>query len=210
MKRRNFVKSTLLGSLGISVFSIDAIAKYGIQDELVKKNIIASENHVRHGLFNPSVGEMHHVNSWLTNFKKDVFYKNGFSEGSKDMINLSFHLNKNDFKIHYLQDELLAIINGEGFRFDLINDRSIKVFTDDNFTCEAHQFIDSISIDASGDTFVISLDGAMNIEQYEIKPNEIALINKANAKEKVQIKSRASMNLNEQKRSIILTISKNI
>ncbi|MFT4986894.1 MAG: hypothetical protein ACI81Y_001897 [Glaciecola sp.] len=209
MERRNFVKSTILGGLGISIFSLDAFAKYGVQDEILKKSIIVSENHIRHGLFNPSVGQVHHFNSWFTNFKKDVFYKNGFSEGLYDMINLSFSLDNNDYKIHYLQDELLAIINGEALRFNLNNDRSIQVFSNEKFICEAHRFSGSKSIDVKGDMFVLSLESGICIEENEIKQDEIVLIDKSIAKEKVKIKSGNFTNHKEQKSGIILTISKN-
>jgi len=207
MERRKFVKSTILTGLGITILPIGAIAKAG-QFSAVNKTSIISENHVRHGLYNPMVGQSHDFKPWLQQFKKDVFFQNGISEGQEDMINLSFILDEQSIKIHKLKNEILVISNDRTMRQDLSSTNKIDISCSTDFYCRIVRFKKSIVIDKMKNISVLSLNNDLRVGGFDLLQNEIGFIDEEYSEEQIMIASKKN-NRQQNNDAVILIIAKN-
>jgi len=89
MKRRNFIKNSLLGSLALTVLPSNLLWASADQ-RLMVFEMPAAVTHIRHGLFDYQPSALLKKNcDWMGQFQKDVFLKYGLNEKDNGLIHLS-------------------------------------------------------------------------------------------------------------------------
>lgn len=116
MKRRTFIQKTAALSVGMSILpTLDAAARPTI--EAIK---LATEPQIRHGLL--SLNSVLYKD-WVASLQKNIFYKNGHSPSTNDLLTYSFiHKNK-AYLIGIKGQEIVLSIDGETIKTTLENNR---------------------------------------------------------------------------------------
>jgi len=173
MERRNFLKSSAIGTLGICLFPLSSFGRSSVNAG-VKLDEIASHNQVRHGLLNPSQGAQIHFEPWFRKFKKEVFFKNGFEAGQDDLVRMTFELNGQAISINKLDKMVLVSTPESNSRHDLVETKKVSLFMDKKIECQVIYGKEIFQVKDFKEAYILSLDKSFLINDVSVDSGHIA------------------------------------
>lgn len=133
MNRRIFIKISALTSLIIGIFPTSIFSRsQGNQllFELPKMN-----THLRHGLLTEMTESISKLApSWLSDYRKEIFLKDGLSESNADLTYISMKINQQLLNIGLKRDSFFIATNKDTSSTPIIENKVIPFYSNGDFT----------------------------------------------------------------------------
>ena len=156
MKRRSFLVKSITGGMVLSLLPSEFMAFFKRSQELF--DFPFENEHIRHGLFSQTKSSVLSRIKIVDYLEKNVFYKNGFSKGNEDLLNLNFTYKGKahscswiNQQVHFNQEEITLDIN----RLIELNESEPKVF--------ALQIKGELSFTSHSKCIIIPIEGTCSV-----------------------------------------------
>lgn len=191
MNRRLFVRMGTWASLAISFFPT-AMLPHGqnARKQSLLIELPKAKRHVRHGFFSTNQPDISKIRvDWLSNYQKDIFFRDGFSKGHDDLIHVSLRIQDFQLNMGLRQYDVMLTENSDSTQFELASNQTVNIFEHNGYsgniirlnTCVHHY-----SPEQTEEALFIPIRGSFNVDGQSIN-EDVGIL--SNYKAKYQLES---------------------
>jgi hypothetical protein len=186
MNRRFFIKMSALVSLLVAAFPASMFRRgiFGHQGESLIFGLPKMNTHVRHGLLTEvTEGISKFAPSWLSDYRKEVFLKDGFAESDADLTYISMKIDQQLLNIGLKQDSFFVATNQDTSSIPIVGNEIIPFYKSENFTGELLKFNQDILIDDldSHEILLIPIKGSIQVNDMTVDDSSGLLLKDVNS-----------------------------